>query len=149
RASIEGGVHADHRRRGIGARLLAFAEERAARIVAVRHPGMPYHLRVSGGVETSSVRHLLRREGYAPVRSWLDLARELPGEELAELVPEGAVLVPARAEDSAEVHRAHLRAFRDHWGYAPIDAQRWHSMWTSAKARHDLATLVRDRDSAA
>lgn len=149
RATLEGGVRTAHRRRGIGARLLAFGEERAAQIMAQRHPGMPYHLRVSGGVESSSVRHLLRHEGYAPVRSWWDLARELPGEQLPERAPEGAVLAPVRPEDGEEVHRAHLRAFRDHWGYAPIDARRWQSMWTSAKARHDLGTVVREEEGGA
>ncbi|EWS82758.1 GNAT family N-acetyltransferase [Brachybacterium phenoliresistens] len=144
RAEVSGGVHAEHRRRGIGARLLAFAEDRAAALMRERHPGAPHHLRISGGVETSTVRHLLRREGYAPARSWLDLARDLPGESLPETLPPGVELAPVRPEDSREVRLAHLEAFRDHWGSAPIDEERWASMWDSAKSRHDLGTVARD-----
>ncbi|MFC0674769.1 GNAT family N-acetyltransferase [Brachybacterium hainanense] len=144
RASLGGGVHAAHRRAGLGSRLLAFAERRAAELMAQRHPGRPYHLRASGGVSTSTVRPLLEREGYGQVRTWLDLARELPGEELAAPEIDGVHIGPARDEDSADVHAAHLAAFQDHWGYAPIDEARWASFWNSAKTRRDLASVARD-----
>lgn len=123
-AMLVGGVHPDHRGRGIGARIMDLLEPRALQLGVERGPGVPVHLRVPGGIEGASVRRLLEHRGYAIERYYRELERPIPGAPVAEpAVP----VTPYSAELSEQVRLAHNDAFSTHWGSTPRDVPRWQS----------------------
>ncbi|AXK44377.1 GNAT family N-acetyltransferase [Brachybacterium saurashtrense] len=160
RCQLMGGVDPAHRRQGLGTELLAWSEERAAALAAQRHPqcgeavfrtsggrdprpGTPAGARVTGG---AGVRPLLDRRGYRRARSWLVMVRELPGAAVDLPVPDGArILAPSDAQRDP-TREAHLAAFADHWGSAPISQERWSTLWSSHTARRELSTVALDAD---
>ena len=158
RCQLMGGVDPAHRRRGLGGELFDWAEERAAQLAAERHPaGAEAVFRAAGGRDPepdaaedapltggADVRPLLARRGYDRARSWLVMVRELPGAPLPGSDREG-VRVIAPADEHAEATRlAHLAAFADHWGSAPVPPERWASWWSSRTARRAQSTLALD-----
>lgn len=154
RVQLSGGVHPDHRRLGIGTSLLEQLEARGIALAEARHPGLPAVLRTGGGRDPepgtgpggADLRPVLERRGYRRVRSWLEMERELPGEVLDVPAPDGAELVTPVPEHSEAVRTAHVAAFADHWGSAPIDAETWQLWTTSHTSRPEHSTIALDPD---
>ncbi|SDD50653.1 GNAT family N-acetyltransferase [Auraticoccus monumenti] len=147
RCTLSGGVHPDHRGRGLGRELMDRLERRAVELAAERHPGRPAYWRASGGVrDTASVRALLEHRGYSVVRWFNEMKRPLPGEPLATPAPAGVRLLRGDEADAEAVREAHNLAFRDHWGSAPQTPEAWRDFWGSRTARHHLSTVAVDGD---
>jgi len=118
-----------HRRRGIGARLLALAEERARDHIPKAPAGARVALAQPVGEHNSGARALLERHGYAFVRRFwqmeLDLARELP----APAWPDGIRLETYAPERGRAIFDAIEEAFQDHWNFVPQrfdEFRAWH-----------------------
>lgn len=141
RAYHGGGVHADHRARGLGSRLVDTAEARGLELLRERHPGRTAYLRAGGGRDGSSSRDLLTDRGYDADRFWNLLTRSLDEVPPVPTV-EGVRLVSPGADDEVAVREAHQQAFRDHYGSGPTTPEGWHSSWTSRSARKDVSTIV-------
>ena len=154
RVQLSGAVHPAHRRQGLGTSILAQLEERGRELTAQRHPGLPAVLRTGGGRDPepgagpggADVRPVLEQRGYRRVRSWLEMERELPGEALRVPVPDGAELVTPGPERSEAVRVAHIAAFADHGGSAPIDADTWQLWVTSHTSRPEHSTIALAED---
>ncbi|MDE0573501.1 GNAT family N-acetyltransferase [Demequina sp. B12] len=150
RCNLDGGVHADHRGRGIGRHLMERLEARATEAVSERHPGASHYLRASGGRDGSSAQRMLEHRGYEIARYFNALTRPLTPSDAdasAELPP-GVTLRSPHDGDEAAAHAAHCAAFVDHWGSLPPSAQSWHEMWTGNSARMDVSTIAVDADGA-
>jgi mycothiol synthase len=107
-----GCVHPVHRRRGLGAALGDWIEDRAA---AVGTPKL--HNAVASTDEPA--KELLKRRGYAPVRTFWHMQIDL-GSPAPATPPEGVAIRPYRHDaDARAVFDAIEEAFRDHWGYEP------------------------------
>ena len=141
RAYLDGGVHADHRGRGLGTALLERLETRARELLEQRHPGQGAYLSAGGGLDGSGSRELLGDHGYAVVRYFNLLGRDLSAPPVVT-EPEGVELRTPMDEDEEPVRRAHNAAFRDHWGSGESDAQRWHERWVSRSARPEISTFA-------
>lgn len=159
RCQLMGGVDPGRRRSGLGRELFARSERRAAEVAAARHPGAPAVFRAGAGRDPEAdrpdgapflggagVRPLLDQRGYHRVRSWLVMVRELLGAALEVPAPEGLEAVAPAEGDGESVRLAHVAAFADHWGSAPITAERWTIWWSSHTSRRELSTVVRDAD---
>ncbi len=150
RVQLSGAVHPAHRRRGLGSSLFEQLETRGRELAAERHPGLPAVLRTGGGRDPepdhgpggADVRSVLDRRGYRRVRSWLEMERELPGGPLEVPAPDGSELVTPVPEQSEDVRTAHVAAFADHWGSAPIDAETWQLWTTSHTSRPEHSTIA-------
>ena len=153
RVQLSGGVHPDHRRRGLGTAILTRLESRGAELAAERHPGLPAVLRTGGGRDPEAdaagpggadVRPVLEARGYRRVRSWLEMERDLTGDPIEVPAVDGAELVTPQPAQSEAVRLAHVAAFADHWGSAPIDAETWQLWTTSHTSRPQHITLAVD-----
>ncbi|MGO2720923.1 MAG: GNAT family N-acetyltransferase, partial [Brachybacterium tyrofermentans] len=172
RCQLMGTVDPARRRQGLGTELFTWAEARAAQLAAERHPDVAIAVfRVSGGRDPevdgqadaateaqanaptdapltggAEVRPLLAQRGYQRARSWLTMVRELPGAALPTVDLPG-VRVSAPEDSEREATRlAHLDAFADHWGSAPVTAERWNIWWSSHTSRRELSSVAVDAD---
>ncbi|QFG68601.1 GNAT family N-acetyltransferase [Ornithinimicrobium pratense] len=144
RCSVSGGVHPDHRGRGLGSRLLALCEARGRELLAERHPGREAYFSADGQLAGSSARELLTDHGYAVVRHFNHLRRDL--DDVADLPPGPAyddieLLSPGPGHEGA-TRVAHEQAFTDHWGSGPVAPGPWHERWVSRSARAELSTIA-------
>ncbi|WP_152186551.1 GNAT family N-acetyltransferase [Segeticoccus rhizosphaerae] len=129
---LGGGVHPDHRGRGIGRELMARMEHRAVAGAAERFPGAPTLLQTSGGQAGASVRPLLEHRGYAIARYFHEMERAFPG---AAVLEPAAAVEPYRDELSEATRLAHNDAFSTHWGSTPRDEENWRDMMSSRTFR--------------
>ncbi len=74
-----GGVHPEHRGRGLGRRLLQESEQRGLELAGDRHPGAPAFWRADGGLEGDPVRPMLEHCGYAVIPRPLGLGADRAG----------------------------------------------------------------------
>jgi mycothiol synthase len=143
RAEIIGGVRPERRRSGLGTEIMDRMEARALELAGQRHPGVPVLLRVSGGIEGSSVRPMLERRGYRVVRYYHEMARPIPG---AIPPPPDLPVRPYSAELVEAIRLAHNDAFSTHWGSTPMAADRWHDLLASRTFRPDCSFVSLDGD---
>ncbi len=149
--SVEGVVHPDHRRQGIGTalvgRILARAQEYVADLGADLRPV------ISGGGPAADVglEKIMAAHGLAPTR-WMfvmiaDLAKVGAGEALE--LPSGYTLSSWEGLDPDEIRLVHNRAFVGHYGFAPWSAEMWNHHVTDSRAfRPQHSLVVRDEDGA-
>ena len=120
-------VHPEHRGRGIGSALLALCEDRAraraggaTRVLATAEPGDP-----AGPA-------LLRDRGYAHVRTFIHMQRELD-DEIHPVLPEAVAFRAFRddeREDWAAFHRVIETSFEDHFEAFSIDLDAFIRLYT-------------------
>lgn len=151
RIHFDGTVLPAARRQGLGRRLLAWAEPRAAELHRERHPDTPGSVVLAVPETVPSKEALARQAGYTARRWWYDMRRELDAPlPPPPPVPAGLTLVPFQPERDEQLRLAHVEAFAGHWGSTPPDAQRWGHWYTGASAfRPELSRLVLDVDEIA
>jgi mycothiol synthase len=115
-AELDGAVMPEYRRRGIGRAILRWSEHRAAE-VAEENGAAPRWLGAWKNDSQVGDIALLGREGYAPVRYFFEMERDLSLPIPDAPVPEGLEIRPVRDADERRIFEAENEAFRDHWGH--------------------------------
>jgi mycothiol synthase len=87
---LYGGVHPIHRGRGLGTRLLAWAEQAALPLHQARYPGHPLALAVSCPAGQRDVLALFAAAGYQQARWFHFMSRDLTAAVPDGQIPEGA-----------------------------------------------------------
>ena len=147
----DGAVVPAARRRGLGRRLLEWAEERAEGLHRERHPDIPGAVRVDAHAGNAGKEALVRAAGYTAARWWHTMARSLD-DPLPEVPapPSGLTLAPYAPDRDEAVRQAHREAFADSSGYFPPDEQGWSRSYTGAQTfRPDVSWLVVNGDEVA
>jgi mycothiol synthase len=147
----DGAVVPAARGRGLGRRLLEWAEERAAALHRERHPDVPGAVCVYVHENNPSKEALVRAAGYEATRWEHTMARALD-DPLPSVppTPPGLVLTRYTADRDEAVRESHRVAFSGHWGFTPPDEQRWARWFTGSRAfRADLSWLLLDGDEVA
>jgi mycothiol synthase len=145
---LEGVVHPDWRRRGIGRALLAWQLERGTQLHAERHPEAPARLTATVYTTMPSLEALVRRAGLQPLRWFFHMERAL-----TDLPPrrsiDGVRLVPFSWDLDEAVRQAHNVAFTEHYGSSERDVASWQVMFTGQPSfRPDLSVLAVSDDGA-
>ncbi len=153
RAYLFGGVDPGWRGRGIGTALVAWQRDQSRWALAQQEePGtepVPWRVMLSHPDRVVGVRRIAETLGFAPVRLFHDMVRELTTDG-APPVPRLEVPAPLRlapwTEDLDEAVRlAHNEAFAGHWGSQPRDAEAWQQWGVGHRdVRRDWCFVVLD-----
>jgi mycothiol synthase len=120
-----GAVHPDWRQRGLGSRLLGWAEDAAVRLHRERFPGRPLSLSGSSLQHNPDAAALYAAHGYKPVRWFQVMSRDLKA-PLPDVPPAPDVrVVPFSPEVSEDARLIRNEAFADHWGSTQTSAEAW------------------------
>lgn len=142
--SIDGGVHPDHRRQGIGGRLFPLLVRRAEDHVAERGSFEPV-LSATAPSDQPGFAELVGASGFEPDRYEFLMRADLAVEPAAPVLPQGYTVSTWEGVDPEELRAAHNVAFVGHPAWSPWSAPMW-AQWVSGSRSHrpDLSVLVRD-----
>lgn len=139
-ARITGGVHPEHRGRGVGRELFGRQEAAARARAAVLHPDLP--ARISGSADVAVASHvaLLGHRGYRPQRYFLTLRRAITAADASlPADPRSRPYEPGLAET---VRLAHITAFSSHWSFAPPSPVEWHQGRVGSRTFRPAESIV-------
>ncbi|GAA1112742.1 GNAT family N-acetyltransferase [Kribbella jejuensis] len=145
RVRVEGAVHPEWRRRGLGTQLMQWLITRAGGLHAQTHPEAPGYVTVGAAGTNAGATALLQGLGFKPERYFFEMRRPLdqPIPEVA--VPDDLQLTSYDAAHDEELRLAHYEAFSDHWGWTPPTPELWRSRSIGSRAfRGDQSYYVLD-----
>lgn len=147
--AIDGTVHPDHRRQGIGKELVPSIVQRAGDYVREQGEDLRAVVTANVQVDNHDLAWLIEREGLRAHRwAFVMLAEltELPWSAPPAL-PEGYTLDTWEHVEPEEMRETHNLAFPDHPGFTPWSPQMWAQWVTGSRSlRPALSLLVRAKD---
>ncbi|MBD7958826.1 GNAT family N-acetyltransferase [Microbacterium sp. Sa4CUA7] len=143
---LQGGVHPQWRRRGIGTALLEWQHARALQQLAASGSTLPGEVRLHAGEYEHDAVTIAGRRGFHVDRWFASMERDLSAPVAERATPEGIALVPYTADRALDALAARNDAFRDHWGSLPTTPERWEKFVGGPFLRPDLSTLALDGD---
>jgi len=121
-------VHPQFRGRGIGSRLVDFAE------TCAREQKIP---RLHMHAVTDEARQLFGARGFELVRFFWRMEIELDEEPSRPEPPPGFVIRPYEPGDDDEaLHAMHQAAFAEHWEFTPNSLEEW-LRWRTTRSDYD------------
>ncbi len=141
RVYLSGVVDPDHRKRGLGQKLLDWQIERATEILGRYDHDLPRFVRAQTYDWQTDVQSLYRRAGMTPVRWNEELLRDL-GDIPSPLPPHGIRLAPWSEEHQEPARLVSNAAFADHWGSTPRSAESWDETVNEFGVRLDLSRVA-------
>jgi ribosomal protein S18 acetylase RimI-like enzyme len=124
RVTLEGGVHPDHRRRGIGRELLAWQLDRATSRHSELAQSLAWVAEVNANADATSAIGLYERAGFAVERFFLEMSALTEPAPAAAAVS-GFSIVPFDPVQEREMHAVHQAAFQGSWGFQPRTFESW------------------------
>jgi mycothiol synthase len=127
RVHLQGGIHPDWRRQGLGRLLLDWQIEASRQWYRTNWQDGFGPLRLIGYVneDLDGQRRLYESAGLRPIRWYADMTMRFDGPLPVLATPAGVRIVPLTRDRFEAVRQAHNEAFADHWGSQPVDAVRW------------------------
>ena len=146
---VEGEVHPDFRRRGIGTWLFEWSVARSRTRAAIEDPGV--HVKLTSWTEDASIGNvaLLSRAGFQPVRSFYLMNRPLAGDVPDAPLPDGLEIRPVEEGHRRAILEAENEAFRDHWGHREMSESTYTSTFARPELETDLWVVAWDGDEIA
>lgn len=138
RISLDGGVHPEYRRQGIGTRLMDMLEKRGIDKASLMHPGAPSSIDLWGNAAGHGAGIMAESRGYYPARYFQDMTVTTLGFRKGATVHEydrSMDSVPYSSELAESVRLLDNEAFADHWGSTPKTAEEWDDMSSARSFR--------------
>jgi len=147
--NLGGAVLPEFRRRGIGARALAWSHTRARQqLVAVAPTLAPgdWELQIKAYAEetTPDLVTIAEPLGLHIERWFSSMVRDMSSPASTPPAPDGVSVVPFDAARDLDVLAARNNAFRDHWGSLPSSPETWAKFVGGEFLRRDLSRLAMD-----
>lgn len=115
-----GVVHPAHTGRGMGSFLLDWMEERSLEAVGKAPADARVVIAQGCNSRNTEAARLFEQRGYALVRKYYQMRKELDGQTPEVVLPEGVVIRPMRRGiDEEAVVRVVHESFQDHYGHVP------------------------------
>lgn len=142
---IEADIHPGHRRRGIGAALLAWQRDRVRDLHRAIGGDRPGFVTYSRHQDDAARAKLFADAGLEPVRWFFDMECDLTTPRPAVPVPEGLRITGFPVSADEAVRLAYVETFGDHWGSPDADPEYWQHHFVGASLfRRDLSCLIYD-----
>lgn len=126
RAIIQGDVHPEVRRSGIGSALIAWQQVRAEERLATELPAeLPRRIDLYAVAGDAGREALAREAGLEPARWFIKMSREMAQPVRLSPVPAGLEVVAWTDDLTEAALDARNDAWRDHWGYEPMPLDVW------------------------
>lgn len=139
---LEGGVPREHRRRGIGGKLVSWAKERGRERGAAA-------ARAAAAEDDGELAAAMRRMGFAEVRRH-EILRWVGSTAPAGELPAGIVSRRFRAGDEVSLTEAQNAAFQGQWGFSPNTVEQIaYGVGMSHTTAEGVALLMSGEDVAA
>jgi mycothiol synthase len=141
-AYLQGTVHPDWRRRGIGTELIAWLYARTSEMIA--ETGSTAEAAIFQYVDegNADAAALGERLGLRTERGFSSMQRDLSEPIDGPPASAGVEVVPYTAGRAEDVRAARNDAFRDHWGSLPSPPERWAQFVNGPFLRPDLSALA-------
>lgn len=134
--ALDGTVHPERRRQGIGSRVLPLMVERARNYVRERGADLQAVVTTDAPSENTDVASVLGRSGMLPDRWSFAMRADLTGEGAAlPALPSGYTLHTWEEAGHDELREAHNLAFPSHPGFTPWSEEMWHQ-WVAGSRNH-------------
>ncbi|WP_431951432.1 GNAT family N-acetyltransferase [Actinacidiphila sp. bgisy167] len=144
RVMVDGGVHPDHRRQGVGTVLLKAGIAGAKALHAMHQPTLKLEVHVMACERIDGAAALFRSQGFAPVRYYQFMEHPL-GDAIPEAaIPDGLRVEPWSERNDEEFRMIRNESFKDHWGAVPMPADAWKSNIINHTFRPEVSFLLRD-----
>lgn len=118
---LEGWVHPDWRRRGVGTALLAAVESCVHQVL----PATQISLTARTYDDIPGAARLFRLRGFQEVRRFYMMSMSMSGRQFEADAPHGIVIRSFRESDLLALVEAENEIFTDHWGSQPKTSQVW------------------------
>jgi mycothiol synthase len=126
RAILQGDVHPDIRRRGVGSALLRWQQARATERLTRELPAeLPQRIDLFGPVEDPAREALARAGGLTPLRWFVKMHRSMKAPVQPVPVPAGLEMVAWTDGRMDAALEARNDGWQDHWGFEPMPPDVW------------------------
>ncbi|RIJ70216.1 GNAT family N-acetyltransferase [Nakamurella silvestris] len=142
---LDGAVHPEFRRQGIGRRVMAelLIKARRWRDEIDQHRSVDVKLWI-GQARVAGTAFAAER-GFEPTRWFFRMKHPLGDPVTATAPAAGYRIRPYEAADSEATRLASNDSFADHWGSVPMDERTWHGLITGTRSfRPDLSLVAVD-----
>lgn len=145
RAFIWDEVHPAQRGRGLEAFALEWGEARGRQRLQAVPADLPRVLRSGSPDHLPHRIALLEGHGFAPIRYFFRMRRDLSQPIPDGHLPDGLTLCTFSPELSDALHDAFNESFSDHWSFEPVTAEDWRIFFMERETfRPDLTFIVMD-----
>lgn len=159
---VNGAVHPEMRRQGIGRALMARLEARAAERVEELSDQGSVWLDAWMPDNNEGFARLIGVAGYEPVRHFFDMVRGDLDEVVEGPLPEGLQVRPVILADLRRIYDAEAEAFQDHWGRRDwtdatfaalldepdLDLSLWRVAWDDTEVAGVVTTWIIEEENA-
>jgi mycothiol synthase len=143
RVSIDGGVHPDYRRRGIGTALIEAGVAAVKALHAEQHPTVKLAIEVQKAEHIVGTAELFRSQGFAPARYFQHMEHPLGDAIPDPAIPDGMRIEPWSEQNDAEFRMIRDESFKEK-GMAPMPADTWKNRMINHTFRPEVSFLLRD-----
>lgn len=140
--SLWGGVHPGYRRRGFGRRVVDWALAAAPALHRRTYPGKPLELQLHTNESNPWAKALAEQAGFAEVRWFFHMERDLSAGIAAHRVPDGLEIATWTPELDPGAMGVRNEAFLDHWGSIRHTRESWRQHITGTRAFRSDASFV-------